>query len=625
LLAARALGDDDRSGRDAEGLMGPAMRRSEFAGSCLRFTSLIAPLLTSLALAGPVAAQQPTSQARADALVAEAIDKYHGERSEIGQRAALIAGAWDDRHPPTCTGLSLDDCFGGDLFCAWLGTMCNGRASAAERQLLIGRLEGLVREYPGNEAAIGQLVDQALIHGDRRRAWDAAEACRAALWWCQSLRGYVRHDAAPGSGSAQLDSAVAGAPQGIAAFITPPDPLIPDRGLDCEWNDVGHLLSGALLDEYKRSSCNSDRAFTERFWWLSDPLWSVPGNERRSEHLVRYLRMRLHYQYENFATGPKPRTHWASSQARHPEWTREGFQNSWHQVSRILNGREETRAEPYVNGGYSFAPDESRLRDPLRSTAQDWAVTWNEGSERMITRERWHNVEEIQAAILRRGDRLQAVTAGRLPEAASSAAGARAALAMGRPADLEVEQAAAAVESDGVVRAVVDIPDGEWVASLEILGEGWVGRARFGAPARKLAANGFGMSDPVLVEERFESGDVSLNQAMLPSTRLSAGGRVGLYFEVYGVEASESLRIAVAAERTDASFFSRIKSALRLTSAVALELDWSEAADTPMTRLMQRYLTLDLAGLDPGEYRLKVAVERSGGAVASSTRMITLW
>jgi hypothetical protein len=135
-------------------------------------------------------------------------------------------------------------------------------------------------------------------------------------------------------------------------------------------------------------------------------------------------------------------------------------------------------------------------------------------------------------------------------------------------------------------------------------------------------ANGFGLSEPVLVDERFESG-LPLLDAVLPSTSLGGRPRVGLYFEVYGASPNEPLLVSVSAERTNRSLLRRLTGALRLTTEASLNVAWQEAAETPLPNLMTRYLAVDVSGLDAGDYRLTLVVQRADGTLATSSREIS--
>lgn len=578
-----------------------------------------------LAAAAVPAAAQTEAEREAERSARQLV-AHHFEEEELRRVCVLVAYNEELRPPtnstflphcdqrPPCRGVSLRDCMRGETICAQRDRGCWTYAWRGDRARIQQELDRLGALAPRSDWIIGQRVNFAVGRGQLARAREIAGSCEAASWWCQLLRGYVEHHFVQGSGDAALDSALASVPAGTAAWGDPRPEEHVDRGPACEWTHIAHLLTGTRLDEYLgRTPCSASAAELEaHFWWLADPLWSVPGNPRRSEHIVRNVQMALDEDL-GFYAGPNAQASWLA----------QGLPNSWRHVERMRRTTPNTFYQFYVYGGYSFAPDAARFFDPIASTADDWALEWDEGEERMHTPEEWHNLEHHQTAVLRRGDRLLALSAARLPVIVSSFDSVRAALAMGRPADLLVEVAPAVVGPGGVIRASTELEDGEWVASVEIRGDGWRGRARYGTPAPALQG-GFGISDPVLVDERSESGELPLADAILPSTSLSGGGRVGVYFEVYGVERDEPLEISVSAERTDRSLLSRITGALRLTSNVTLEVNWLESAETSIPDLMSRYLGVDLSGLDAGKYQIAITVESGGGATATSSRVVTL-
>src|SRR2546425_3659332 len=61
----------------------------------------------------------------------------------------------------------------------------------------------------------------------------------------------------------------------------------------CRWTDVSLLLDGELARRYRRLPCDQRGAFEERLWWLAQPLYSLPGNDRRTEHLARATMARI--------------------------------------------------------------------------------------------------------------------------------------------------------------------------------------------------------------------------------------------------------------------------------------------------------------------------------------------
>src|SRR5438552_461639 len=49
----------------------------------------------------------------------------------------------------------------------------------------------------------------------------------------------------------------------------------------CRWTDVTLLLPAAPA-AYRALDCVARDSVERRFWWLADPLYLTPGNERRS-------------------------------------------------------------------------------------------------------------------------------------------------------------------------------------------------------------------------------------------------------------------------------------------------------------------------------------------------------
>jgi hypothetical protein len=279
------------------------------------------------------------------------------------------------------------------------------------------------------------------------------------------------------------------------------------------------------------------------------------------------------------------------------------------------------RHEFYVAGGLSFTPDERRFRNPLASTAEDWTVEWGEGEERMFLSRTWHDLEHHQTAVLLRDGKLLILSAARLPVIVSTFDDVTATVALARMSDFYVERLPAEVEQTGVIRVSGTLEEADWLASVELMGSDWVGRARHGLPTPTLIS-GFGISDPVLVDPRYETTELPLVGALLPSTDLSGRGGVGVYFETYGLHQHENVKIAVSAERTDRSFIGRLLGSLGFSSTAPVSLSWTEAAQSD--GMMPRHITLDLSGLAPGSYRIGITVERANGDSASSTRHVVI-
>ncbi len=57
--------------------------------------------------------------------------------------------------------------------------------------------------------------------------------------------------------------------------------------LRCEWTDVQHLLAADAGAHFASLPCATRDSLSKVYWWLADPLFSEPINEREVEHYVR--------------------------------------------------------------------------------------------------------------------------------------------------------------------------------------------------------------------------------------------------------------------------------------------------------------------------------------------------
>lgn len=141
---------------------------------------------------------------------------------------------------------------------------------------LLAALDSAFYRLPGSRWISGQSV-RYWIEADRPdRALAAARACRASRAWCSRLAGMALH-------------ALGREVEAEAAFDSALRTATPAER--CRSGDLTVLLEGAARSHYERLPCPSPErtVFDRRYWWLADPLYLVPGNERRVEDRVRRL------------------------------------------------------------------------------------------------------------------------------------------------------------------------------------------------------------------------------------------------------------------------------------------------------------------------------------------------
>jgi hypothetical protein len=541
--------------------------------------------------------------------------------------AEAIRHAWDlvaqhyyqmtpPRQPRPCSGITLDECRQGTWSCP---LFCP--SDIPERRVtLIDELDRLAPIAGNSQWLFQQRVGFAVKAGQVARAHAIASSCRDTDWWCLALRGYAEHLLRPGSGLASFDAAIV---------------LMPEQER-CAWKDLEAVVSPELFVAGGRPSCKDNAAVRAMFWWLADPLWSRDGNERLAEHYTRHVMHRINTDildlYEAVAEGLS----WRMSGVNRPlPPLRQGYTNSIRHVTRsthvyraVPGQRGDSVWRPvdwdvpvwYVYGGYSFVPDTLRFTRPLASKAVDWAVRWDQGEDRLITRETWHNLEH-QTAVFRRGDRLLFVAAAPVATPLLEQQ-VQPSLALGRVEDMQTEVVPAVIDEHGAFRARAVVDSGGYLASIEVIGLEDVARARFGAPARPLV-NGFGVSDLALVDASFEDDSLGLEDALLPAAIAARGEPIGVYFEVYGPSPDETLDVTLAAEKPNPSFFQRITRALRLSSATAFRLAWREPVELE-DGIAKRFIVIDAGALSSGEHELSLRVRRADGTVIEVSRSLRL-
>src|SRR5258708_4821899 len=146
------------------------------------------------------------------------------------------------------------------------------------RTRLLDALDAAAAAVPGDEWIVGQRVRYRLEDGQPLLAARVAAECRAVAWWCEARDGLVRHMTGDFVGS---DSVFA------AALADMPDD---ER---CGWSDISSLLEGDLAARYRRLDCAGRAAFGARWWWLAQPLYSLGGNDRRTEQFARRVMVRI--------------------------------------------------------------------------------------------------------------------------------------------------------------------------------------------------------------------------------------------------------------------------------------------------------------------------------------------
>jgi len=474
------------------------------------------------------------------------------------------------------------------------------------RARLLAALDEAGAALPGDEWIAGQRVRYLLEDSQPARAARVAEQCRAVAWWCEALAGLVRHVTGE---FAAADSTFA-----VALADMPAD----ER---CRWNDLSPLLEGELAERYHRLDCDGRSAFEARWWWLAQPLYSLAGNDRRTEHVARVVMARIH---EGRRT---PFGYWAED--LRDVMLRYGWPTWWTRdppVSPLVE------SEPRITGhdpspAFHFTPGARALDDPANATPADWSLHSPQARERYAPPyAATFTYLEHQEAVFRRGDSCLVVAAPDLSEDtlfAQRAVRLALALAADEHTLVTARDSGVAVRPQAVVAAA---PCRPFVLSLEAVAprERHVARARYGVTPKRRTLAHPAISDLLLFDPPPDSLPATLD-AVLPraygSTRVPAGRKLGVFWEVYGVDpAGGAVAVSLDVARQGTGFLRRVLGLGRRRHDVRLE--WQDVPQD--SAVAPRALAIDLAGLAPGRYQIEVDVTPPGGRTLAARREIRI-
>ena len=474
------------------------------------------------------------------------------------------------------------------------------RQIGERRARLIAVLDSTARALPGDGWVAGQRVRYLIEAAQADSAAEAARACRAARWWCAALEGLAWQVAQDFDDAAQAYD---------AALQAMPDD---ER---CRWTDLTELLEGSARRTYRSLSCVERQSADARIWWLAQPLWWMPGNDRRTEHYARLTMAAL------LQDAPSPFGPWGDDQRE--LIVRYGWPLAWE--------RDEHGAmhEPVAIGfdaepGWHFVPDIRALDAPApgdapgaldeRGARERYAPAWA----------RAFTLLEPEFAAFRRADSTLVIATWDVTgDKAFRGAGYAAALALAR--DERTPPVVAPFSGTGGAGVLVAAaPWAPVLASLELYAPSSTVAARarvaLAPPAGPVSLSGILFFDPV------DPLPADLPGAL---ARVHAGGirigeRVGLYWEAYGLASGADVPTAVTVTAARTSWLRRFAAALGLASkAGRVRLEWHETAHPTQGR-MSRALALDLAGLAQGSYRVEVTISPSAGASVTASRTLNV-
>ncbi len=475
------------------------------------------------------------------------------------------------------------------------------------REKLIAKLDTLLTGSEVSDWLLGTLIRYQIEANEGAAALRSLAYCTATSWWCSALRGYVAH---------RMDRHV----DAERAFDEARSLMAAD--VRCAWDDIAHLLEPDARKAYKALPCDERLRITRNAWWLARPLFSRPGNDRRSEHDSRKVLLRLG------ETGINPTwLKWAPDMAE--LLTRFGWPKYWRRywVSMADPALPNPQVSQYhAEPSYHFLPELSAMRDPAHADAFDWDLLPPDSREEYSPSGLIFGKMEQQSARFLRGDSVLLVS--RVSLAPDSLLGAAGSFTAGIAMAASPEEAPALHFERRASQPFLlqtRTRNRNWVASIEVKTDSnRAARARFGAPAITLDAAGHAISDMLLFNTGPEEPRnlAAAMAAMRSSPSIERTSPVGIYWELYGLSRDDKVDVELSAQPEERGFLRRIGEALRLVSKErAARLQWPETA-TDDNAVVPRSIALNHSALRPGWYTLRLSVVvNSAPALVASRRI----
>jgi hypothetical protein len=475
---------------------------------------------------------------------------------------------------------------------------------ASARDSLLARLDAAAERDPADGWIAGQRVRYRIEAGRVAEAVAVAEACAAEPWWCAALEGAARQAAADFAGAERAF--------GRALAAMPAD----ERE---RWEDVEPLLDGEARAIWRSLGPGGRAAFAARLWWAADPLWSVPGNERRAEHFARRA-------WDRMQEG--------AASAYDVSWGRDlsellvryGWPEAWELARGDLGMLGGGGRPPVVardpRGAKRFVPELAGIADPAVADPADWPL--DDPSPRSTYAPSYADrfvALEPQIARFRRGSDAVLVVGWEipgdvLPESVAEGPAGAAVFASEGPDRPFVEARGpgtrlAEVRSAGGALSL-DVPWPRAVVGIEARLGGIAARWRGGMELPAEGGEVPAVSDLLLLTSPDEL-PATLEEAVplaRGSTAAEPGERLGIFWEAYPAPGVSSVPVTISVS-------------LREREGDPGALRWREAFPAG-ARVVPRAVALELPELEHGRYVVEVEVAWPGASPRRARREITI-
>jgi len=500
------------------------------------------------------------------------------------------------------------------------------------RDMLISMLDTVAMHAPSDRWAVEQRVRYLAEAGRLDSAFAAAKECKVGGWWCDILAGFSMHLLGR---YAAADSAYTHA----LAQMLPRD--------RCDWRSIELLIDDDTRQQYRRFPCDDPRrdAFENRAWFFARTLYSLDGNDSRTEH---YARKTMEMMLRD-APGPTV----TDSQEDDLElMLRFGWPRAWgvsttggqfqggFATGRRRRMQDEDRDRQSVRSvtsyepvpAYRYVPPGFVLNEPAMSDSSNWRLQLPPVIARYAPPYAVSLTPlEHQKAMFRRGDTALVVMAYDARVTRQLAGGKLTAALVVTPSEKSADYGKIVHDAPETGVLTAKAPWGPLLMSAEVYAPEKlaVARARYGVNPPFAIGTRVTLSD-LLFYKPYGAFPSSVEEAAphaVPTERLRADEKLGVYWESYGTDpAGEKMKVSltVVREVEESGFLKRQAKALRLLHEATPVVVSVEDLSARGSNTSSRALELDIHTLTRGSYVVQLEIEVAGQYVVRAEHRIEI-
>jgi hypothetical protein len=530
----------------------------------------------------------------------------------------------------------------------------SGQAYRARLEALNRALDSAAREAPYERWIVMLRARFRVADGEFNAAERlVVEGCLETEWRCVALLGYTRH----------LQRRFIDAERDFDRALS----LMPSQ-TRCEWDDLSVLMTdSSQIRAYRKLGCDERRPLNERIWWLADPLYSQPGNDRRTEHYARLMAEEL-VRIEAVNVFDRPVGEYDQLRARSPFPTG-AIKGGLASFCLELPSRQrcvygiDVRTNPPARFARLFIPVRTVIATPFAVTISDdgldarmqtggttyfsgtrgprpraadepWIATgWMPEEEYAAYDGPVVRIPEAQVAYLLRGDSAVFLVAfdPRVDQTLSTGNLIASVVLTRAPSDV-LRMTTVPHSTRGAVRLAMPATLDSTIVSLEAIRPTFaVARHRF-AVLPKAGANGDRVKASDLVLFAGASGTLPRNASealdlMLPTTTIARGASLGMYWELTGLRPGDTPNFSLRVAREEGGLWATISQVIPLRARVGpVKLTWSGEtvlpSDIGADSQAAFALLTETTSLRPGRYQFVLTATVPGAAPVEITRVV---